>query len=164
MNGILWGFFLYSFFFIVFLLSLVRCLGVVGSSAFGKRREGNKKLLCVSLCSSYNSLLTALCPVHPLFWAHLHHMKCFHAAVFLLLPILLSLLSLPAATDDIVLHLIEEVAISSDSSILPFHTIYVLTLLPLPGKKFLFQKYLRNFHWTFFTNTTLGCCLKFFFP
>lgn len=47
-----------------------------------------------------------------------------------------SLPSLPTATDAIIFHLIDQsynLVISSDSTILPAHTTYVLTFLSLPG-------------------------------
>lgn len=88
----MWFFFPFCSFFLpnVFLLTLIRCLGDVGSSGFWKWNEGSKNLLHFVPCSSYNGLLTALCPV-PSLLNPVHFMKCWVFPLLLLLFILLLL-------------------------------------------------------------------------
>lgn len=151
MNGIYW-FFLLFIFFIVFLLSLIRCLGDMGSSGFRKWKRWNKNLLQFALCSSYDGLIAALCPVCLLFWTQLHHTKCcrdmgFFLLLLLFLILLLLLLpSSPTATDAI--SLINHttwpavVTLPSFSLIPPMFWHFLLYQVSFPE---IFEEFILNF-------------------
>lgn len=161
-----WNLRVFFFFFPnILLLTLIRCLGDVGSSGFWKQREGSKNLLHFVPCSSYSGLLTAVFPV-PSLLNPVHNMKCWVFSLPLLLLLFILLLSNPAYP----LPLVS----SSSISLIPTTPGHWKWLQPSPISnhlgldisylaRSLFQKYLWNLCWFFFF-TKPGLPIKAIFP